>query len=113
MNDAPPPAPLANGPGAAAILAAGVASAALGVLALASDAWPAVHRLLNVWRPTGPLSGVTTATTVIWLASWAAFHQRWAQREVELKRINLIAFGLLAVGLLLTFPPLMDLIQGK
>jgi hypothetical protein len=27
--------------------------------------------------------------------------------------INIVSFALLAVGLLLTFPPVMDLIQGK
>jgi len=28
-------------------------------------------------------------------------------------KVNLAAFVLLAVGMLLTFPPVMDLIQGK
>jgi hypothetical protein len=34
-------------------------------------------------------------------------------RNVDVARINLLVFALLAVGLLLTFPPFMDLLQGK
>jgi hypothetical protein len=30
-----------------------------------------------------------------------------------MKKVNLASFVLLAVGILLTFPPVMDLIQGR
>jgi hypothetical protein len=32
---------------------------------------------------------------------------------VNMVSTNIIAFGLLLVGLLLTFPPFMDLLQGR
>ena len=38
---------LPNGTGAAAILAAGIGSAALGVFALAGDAFPSINRLFH------------------------------------------------------------------
>jgi hypothetical protein len=38
---------------------------------------------------------------------------RWGGRNVELGRVNALAAGLFILGLLLTFPPLMDLLQGK
>ena len=104
---------LPTGPGAAAILAAGIGSLALGVLALASDAAPAVQHAMIFWRPSGALSGVTTCAIGIWLAAWFVLGHRWADRDVSLTGIN-IASGLMLVGgLLLTFPPFMDLLQGK
>ena len=102
-----------NGPGAAAILAAGIGSAALGILSLAGDAFPAISSLLTFYNPTGALSGVTTTAIVIWLVAWFILARRWGTMTVALARINLVAFALLAVGVLLTFPPVMDLLQGK
>ena len=110
----PPPPPVqTNGAGAAAILAAGVGSLALGVCAFAGDALPAAHKAFNIWTPSGPLSGVTSAAVVIWLATWLFLSRRWRGREVDLGRGALAAFVMLAVGLLLTFPPVMDWLQGK
>jgi len=103
----------ANGSGAAAILAAGAACASIGVLALAGDALPAVNKALSFFPPSGALSGVTTVSIGIWLLLWLGLDLRWRRRSVALGRINLFAFALLAAGLLLTFPPFMDLLQGK
>ena len=102
-----------NGPGAAAILAAGAGSAALGVFALASDTWPAINAAFVIWVPTGALSGVTTAAIAVWLVFWLVLARYWAARDVNLGRVNLGAFAMLAMGVLLTFPPLMDMLQGK
>jgi hypothetical protein len=102
-----------NGPGAAAILAAGVGCGALGGLAFAGDASPAVGKLLNFYNPVGTLSGVTTVTIVIWLGAWLVLGRLWGKKNIGLGLVNLVAFALLAVGLLLTFPPVMDLLQGK
>ena len=102
-----------NGPGAAAILAAGIGSAALGILALSNDAFPAVNHLLTFYKPTGGLSGVSTMAVVVWLVAWFVLWRQWGTKTVALARINLLAFALLAVGVLLTFPPVMDLIQGR
>ena len=105
-------AALENGPGAAAILAAGLGSCALGVFAFAGDAEPAIRQALNVWQPTGPLSGVTLAAIAVWLLAWLWLGRRWRRRSVNLVRVNTAAFLMLLAGLLLTFPPFMDLLQG-
>ena len=102
-----------NGPGAAAILSAGIGCFALGVLSTLSDAFPAVSRLMNFYRPTGDLSGVTTTAIVLWLVVWFVLGRRWAHRQVAIAAVNAAAFVLLALGALLTFPPFMDLLQGK
>jgi fluoride ion exporter CrcB/FEX len=111
MSDASEP--LSNGPAAATILAAAIGAFVLGVLALAGDAFPAVAHSLNIVNRTGPLSGVTTAAIAIWLAIWFVLARRWTRSTVNLRRINLVSAALIVGGLLLTFPPFMDLLQGK
>jgi hypothetical protein len=102
-----------NGPGAAAILAAGIGCAAVGILAFAGDASDAIGKLLNFYNPTGTLSGVTTVAVIIWLVLWFALNRLWRTQRVPMVKINVAAFALLAAGFLLTFPPFMDLLQGK
>lgn len=104
---------LPNGPGAASILAAGIGALALGVFAFTGDASPTILHAFNFWNPTGPLSGVTSTTVVVWLVAWFILARRWSTRNVNLARINVAAFAMLVAGLLLTFPPFMDLLQGK
>jgi len=103
-------AQIPNGPGAAAVLAAGIGSFFVGAFAVAADQSPAIKSLMIFSRPTGPLSGVTTCAIVLWLVSWAVLHARWQGRSVELGRVSAIALGLLALGILLTFPPVADLL---
>ena len=107
------PEALPNGPGAAAILAAGIGALALGVFAFIGDGLPAIGRALNFWDPAGPLSGVTSLAVVVWLLAWYRLAHIWATRSVNLRRVNRAAFAMLIGGLLLTFPPLMDFLQGK
>ena len=102
-----------NGPGAAAILAAGVGCGVMGLLAFAGDASDAIGKALNFYNPTGTLSGVTDLTIVVWLVVWFFLSRAWANKTVDIGRVNLASFALLAVGFLLTFPPFMDLLQGK
>ena len=71
-------ADLPNGPGAAAILAAGIGGAVVGILALAGDASPAIGKLLNFYNPTGALSGVSTVAIVVWLVAWFLSARAWA-----------------------------------
>lgn len=98
-----------NGAGAAAILAAGIGSFLLAVFAIAGDKSAALKSFFIFSKPTGPLSGVTTCAIIAWIAIWVVLHTRWSKRTVALARINAAAFLLLALALLLTFPPIADL----
>ena len=102
-----------NGPGAAAILAGGIGSAALGILAFWGDASDAMGKFLNFYNPVGTLSGVTAIAILVWIGAWFILSRMWQRQTVALGKINAAAFVGLAVGLLLTFPPFMDLLQGK
>jgi hypothetical protein len=66
--------------------------------------------MMIVYKPTGPLSGVTTLAIAVWLVCWLVLELRWRQREVAMKKISLIGVGLLLLSVLLTFPPIVDLL---
>jgi hypothetical protein len=100
---------MTNGSGAAAVLAAAVGSFSLAVLAIASDKLPAIKSLMNFYRPTGPLSGVTTTAVFVWLMLWIVLGWRWRDRNVAMGRVGAIALVFLLLSLLLTFPPIGDL----
>ena len=100
---------LTNGSGAAAILAAGIGTLALAVLACAGDKSAAVKSSLIFYKPTGPLSGVTTAAILTWFFTWGILEWRWRNKTVAAGRITVVALGLLGLSLLLTFPPVVDL----
>jgi hypothetical protein len=99
-----------NGSGAAAILAAGIGSFALGLFSFMADKSAGIKALFIFYKPTGALSGVTTSAILIWLAVWALLEWRWKAKTVQLGRVNLVAFALLGLCLLLTFPPVVDLL---
>lgn len=113
MSRSPDVDTLPNGSAAAAILAAGIGCGTLGVLAFGADASPAIGSSLNIYNPTGTLSGVTTGAIIVWVVVWIVLNRLWHARTLGMLGINIAAFGLLAVGFLLTFPPFMDLLQGK
>ena len=102
-----------NGSGAAAILAAGIGCGAIGVLAFWGDASASMGKTLNFYNPSGTLSGVTTIGIIVWLLAWFALDRLWRDKTVAMVKVNVWSFALLAVGFLLTFPPFMDLLQGK
>ena len=61
------------------------------------------------YKPSGPLSGVSTVAILVWLVTWGILEWRWRNRTVALRRISASALALLGLSLLLTFPPIVDL----
>jgi hypothetical protein len=109
-SESAPNAPaVRNGSGAAAILAAGIGCFTLAVLACAGDKSAMVKNSLILYRPTGQLSGVTTAAILIWLLTWGILGWRWRNRAVAVGRVSAVALTLLGLSLLLTYPPIVDL----
>lgn len=99
-----------NGSGAAAVLAAGIGSFMIGAFAILADKVEVLRKLMNIYKPTGPLSGVAAAAILVWLIIWVYLDMRWRNQNVALARINTVAFLLLGLSLLLTFPPVVDLL---
>lgn len=96
----------------AAILAASVGSAIFGLAIVFVEMSPTIKALMTWYEPVGPLSGKSTVGAVAFLVSWHFLHERMRLREVNFKKIMWISFSLLAVGLLLTFPPVYGFISG-
>jgi hypothetical protein len=103
----------ANGPVAAAVLSCGLGCFILGVLAVAADGSKHLAAALNFYNPTGSLSGVTTVAIALWLITWFALAARWKTKTLAFGRVTAVAFVFLVLGLLLTFPPVGDLILGR
>jgi len=102
-----------NGPAAAAILSACVGCFTLAVIAMAGDASKSFAKMLTFSKATGPLSGVTTLAIAVWLGAWLVLHRRWRDKILTFAHVTGVALVFLALGLLLTFPPLEDLLLGK
>ena len=100
---------LTNGTAGAAFLGAGIGSIVLGLLTILGDAIGPLKSLLNFYAPTGPLSGVTTVSVIIWLIVWAFLYFKWKNSEVNLCRIFTISLVLIGAGLVLMFPPFIDI----
>jgi hypothetical protein len=89
-----------DGPGAAAMLAAGIGLFALGlftVLAEASEGIKGFFEGFEMDRGVGPLAGKTTLAVVAWLVAWVILALAWRGKDVSLR----IWFW---VGLLLGVP---------
>jgi hypothetical protein len=81
----------------------------LAIVALAADKSASVKGHLTFYKPTGPLSGVTTVAILIWLITWGILEWCWREKTAAIRPISAIALLLLALGLVLTFPPVIDL----
>jgi hypothetical protein len=97
-----------NGGGAAAVLAAGIGSFLIAIFAILGDKVAAIRSLMIFYKPTGPLSGVTTCAVAVWLLVWLMLHMLWRSRMVDMGRVRTAALVLLVLAVVLTFPPIAD-----
>jgi len=93
----------------AAVVAAGVGSAAVGVFTTLAAMSPWLNNVLNVYDPVGPLSGKTTLAVIVWLIAWYALARRWNARPPVMKSALVATFVLIGVGFVGTFPLFFEL----
>ena len=98
-----------NGPVAAVMLGGGIGAAVLGIVTTLAAASASFSTSLNWYNPVGPLTGKSLLGVGAFLASWAGLHFMYRAKNVNFSCVALIAFVLLAIGLLGTFPPFFDL----
>ena len=53
-------------------------------------------------------TGQPNVITIAWLVTWIVLHVRWKDKDVPLVRVLVVTLALLALGLLLTFPPVFE-----
>ena len=92
-----------NGAAMAAVLAAGIGALALGLLVILHEV--KIFSAPALYAPAGGLSGRSTLAVAAWLVSWAVAHLRWKDREVGAPRVFAVTLMLVALGVILTFPP--------
>ncbi len=98
-----------SGPAGAAILAAGVGVFVVGLMTTLNEAVGGLSKYLNWWNPAGPLTGKTGIGVIVWLIAWGVLAARYRGKTVDMGRIALWSWILIALGLLLTFPPAFEL----
>ena len=97
-----------NGAALAAFVAAGIGAFAMGLVVILNAA--DVFAAPALYGPAGGVSGRTTLATAIWLVAWAMLHRRWKNRSIDPRRAYTVTLVLIALGLLLSFPPLWALV---
>jgi hypothetical protein len=101
-----------NGPVVAVMLAAGIGTLVLGILTVLSEASEGIHEFLEFSERVGPLSGKTIFAAVAFVVSWGGLHMALRDREVEWRPVTIALIALVAVGLVLTFPPFFQLFES-
>jgi len=101
-----------SGPAAAVVLAAGLASFALGLLSVLTAASGSFSAALTLSDRVGDISGLTTATALLFFAAWAVLATRWRRADPPLGRVAAASAVLIALGLLGTFPPFFNAVGG-
>lgn len=101
-----------NGPVAAAMLATGIGILVLGILTTLSEASEGVHEFLEFSERVGPLSGKTILATGAFLLSWGGLHAVLRERELPWRTLIVALGALVAIGLVLTFPPFFQLFKS-
>lgn len=111
MQTTDSPATKPNGPVVASFLAAGIGSLTMGIMVVLNEVSPDINNFLKfdanfgLGSGVGPLSGKVTLAIIAFVASWAILTFMWRGREVDFRRVLIASLVLVALGFLLTFPP--------
>lgn len=98
---------LPNGAAVAAMVASGIGAGAMGLLVILNEL--GIFVAPSLYAPAGGVTGRTTIAVVIWLVGWMVLHRRWRDRQVDASRAYVATLVLIAMGVLLTFPPVWSL----
>src|SRR2546428_11900488 len=90
-----------TGPGAAAVVAAGIGTFTIGLMASLAVASAGLNNALNWYDPTGPLSGKTGVGVVAWLLAWVILHVAWESKKVNFGRAFRWALAPVLLGVFL------------
>lgn len=101
-----------NGPVAAAMLAAGIGTLVLGILTTLGEASTGIAEFLELSERVGPLSGKTIFAVIAFVVSWGGLHVALRNREVEWRPVTIALIALVAVALVLTYPPFFQLFES-
>ncbi|MEW5988790.1 MAG: hypothetical protein AB1791_19365 [Chloroflexota bacterium] len=101
-----------TGPAAAALIAGGIGALVIGLMTTGAEISEGLKNVLNWWNPAGPLVGKTGLGIIVWLISWFVLNRLWKDKAYDLGKAFTITLILIAVGLVLTFPPVFEIFAG-
>ena len=101
-----------SGPAAAVVLAVGLAGFVLGLLSLLTAASASVSDALTLSERVGDASGLSTVTALVFFGAWGGLFAAWRRSDPPLARVALVSAGLVAFGLVGTFPPVFNALGG-
>jgi cell division protein FtsW (lipid II flippase) len=105
-------ASIPDGPAWAAILAAAIGCAFFGLLVVFAAASKSFSDSLNVYSPTGDLSGKSTLSIGAWLIAWMILHRRWKRKNLKSPgKVMIASVILILLALVMTFPPFFTLFE--
>jgi hypothetical protein len=108
-----------NGPVAAAFIAAGVGSFVMGLFVVLNEISPEISDFLRwdenygLGSGVGPLSGKAGMAIIAFVVSWVILHFAMRRREVSWGGALTASLILVALGFLLTFPPVFLLFASE
>ncbi len=103
-----------DGPGAAAMVAAGIGVFTLGLTIILAELSTGIHDFLEAFqgsRGVGALAGKSTVAMIVWLGSWAALHYAWRVKDIDIKKMFKVGMVLGLIGAVFTFPPFFELFK--
>lgn len=99
---------IANGAALASFLAAEIGAFAVGFFVIINEV--GLFSAPALYGPAGGVSGRTTFAAVTWLIGWAVLHRRWKDRQLESNRVYTATLVLIALGIVLSFPPVWPIV---
>lgn len=101
------------GAASAAFIASGIGCFLIGLLTTLAEMSPGLKTALTWSVSVGPLSGKTGVGVIAWVISWVVLHRLWQDKNTDFGKALTVTLMLLGLGLLLTFPPLFQLLAGE
>jgi hypothetical protein len=89
----------------ASMIGSGIGSLVLGIAIVLSEVNADIKTFLTWSSGVGPLSGKTGVAVIAFVVSWVVLHYAFQRKAVSLTTSFIITLVLVALGILLTFPP--------
>jgi hypothetical protein len=102
-----------SGPVAAVLLATGIGSLTLAILVVIAESSESFAMSLAYSDRVGPLAGKTIWAVAAFLGSWLVLGFALRNRDVDLRKVAIVAGVLVALALVGTFSPFFELFKPE
>lgn len=103
----------AVGVASAAFVSSGIGCLVIGLMVTGAEMSEGLKNTLNWWNPAGPLTGKTGVGVIAWMVSWVILHTMWKDKDMDFGKVFTVTLIMIAIGFLLTFPPIFGLFAAE